>query len=444
MLLRRGEDGYEEARRAAVWNAKKPDRYPAAIMLARTDADVVRGVRLAREHGWKVAIRSGGHSWSANHLRDGGLLLDLSALDAFEINSATGTASAGPATRGQVFQRALNERGFYFPTGTCPTVALGGYTLGGGASFTGRSDGPACYSLEAIDVVTAAGELIHADDQSHPEIVWAARGAGPGFFGAVTRMHLKIKPLHRSMLWSLYVFPIDLADEFLAWFIETLPRTSPMVANNWMAVESFLPHHQGTIFALFPVAFGDNEEETRAALEIFEQCPFLDRAIVHQEPGPWTYDDGYGLVGMMYAEGNRYRSDTLWVTPDAPGFLEPMKEILQGLPTRGSHVLWAPWNESQHPNAAYSLGSPLAVHVYGVGSDAGQDAALDAWVTQSMKSIQPFSLGGGKVNDCDLASYPKNVLSPASADRLEELRARHDPDGVFHTYWGTPRIAALD
>jgi hypothetical protein len=37
----RGEDGYEEARRATCWNARTPDRFPDVIVQAATEADVV-------------------------------------------------------------------------------------------------------------------------------------------------------------------------------------------------------------------------------------------------------------------------------------------------------------------------------------------------------------------------------------------------------------------
>ena len=49
-------------------------------------------------------------------------------------------------------------------------------------------------SVEAIDVVTAAGELVRADESTNPDLFWAARGSGPGFFGAVARFHLRLYP----------------------------------------------------------------------------------------------------------------------------------------------------------------------------------------------------------------------------------------------------------
>jgi FAD/FMN-containing dehydrogenase len=71
-ILRRGDEGYEQARLDAVWNERKPARYPEVIVRAATEQDVVEAVQLARERGLKVKARSGGHSWTASGVRDGG------------------------------------------------------------------------------------------------------------------------------------------------------------------------------------------------------------------------------------------------------------------------------------------------------------------------------------------------------------------------------------
>jgi FAD/FMN-containing dehydrogenase len=110
-ILRRGEDRYEDARRAAIWNGKKPDRFPAAVVVARDVDDVVAAVRLAGEEGWTIGIRSGGHAWSANAVRDGGLLLDLSRLDDCEVDPEARTATAGPGMRSQAFQKQVAAHG---------------------------------------------------------------------------------------------------------------------------------------------------------------------------------------------------------------------------------------------------------------------------------------------------------------------------------------------
>lgn len=443
-ILRRGEIGYEQARQAAIWNGKKPDRFPEAIVVARDDADVVAAVRLAATEGWTVGVRSGGHGWSAPAVRDGGLLLDLSGFNTWEIDPVARTASAGPGVRSQVFQQALGEHGLYFPTGTCPTVALGGFVLGGGTGFTCTKDGSACYSLTAIDVVTADGELVHADDQSHPDLLWAARGSGPGFFAAVTRLYLKLHPIPAAMFGQLSVYPIDVVDEFLAWALPATLQAPDNVFNGWAAIESALPHYQGITIVHFPVAFADNEDQARAMLKCVDPPPFAHRALVQEPPRPWTWDDGYATINQLYAEGYRYRSDALWIKPDDDAFLAPLAQIIRSLPTNHSHVLWAPFKAHQpaHANAAYSLHTPLSVHVYGVGEQPHEDEPLDMFVRDAMISLEPYSIRGGKINDHDLVSFPKYVLAPEEGERLKKLKAQYDPDDRFHSYLGTPEPVA--
>src|SRR5271169_5484343 len=93
---RRGEGGYEDARRDAHWNARVPARYPEVIVQANDVHDVVGAVRLARQEGLRIGVRSGGHSWAGNHLRDGGMLLDVSRLDDVRIDASAKRATAGP------------------------------------------------------------------------------------------------------------------------------------------------------------------------------------------------------------------------------------------------------------------------------------------------------------------------------------------------------------
>lgn len=74
--LFRGEPGYESARRSTVWNQRVPDRFHDVIVLAVDADDAVATLRYAKANGKRVSIKSGGHSWAANHLRDEAVCLD--------------------------------------------------------------------------------------------------------------------------------------------------------------------------------------------------------------------------------------------------------------------------------------------------------------------------------------------------------------------------------
>src|SRR5437870_4680475 len=102
MALRAGQhfsrdaDGYETARRAAMWNGRMPSRFPDVIVQAHDRDDVVTAIRYADASGHRVAVCSGGRSWSGNHVRDGGLLLDVSRLDRCSIDADRMVAVVGP------------------------------------------------------------------------------------------------------------------------------------------------------------------------------------------------------------------------------------------------------------------------------------------------------------------------------------------------------------
>ncbi|MGW4800800.1 FAD-binding oxidoreductase, partial [Nonomuraea sp. NPDC004297] len=212
-LVRRGEAGYEALRAAMVWNGLKPERFPDVIVQAASERDVRTAVRFARSAGLRVAVRSGGHNWVGSSVRDGGLLIDLSRLDACAVDTASATASAQPAVRGRELAAALAGHGLAFPFGHCGSVAIGGYLLSGGLGWNPGVWGPACLSVAEIEAVTASGEVVRCGEDENADLFWAARGAGPGFFAIVTRFRLRLSRLPVAITTSAYAFPLpDVAD----------------------------------------------------------------------------------------------------------------------------------------------------------------------------------------------------------------------------------------
>ncbi|MFI5541812.1 FAD-binding protein [Nocardia sp. NPDC051900] len=138
-LIVRGEAGYEHARVARIHHSRHPQRFPAAVLLAETENDVVEGVRLARERGWKVGVKSGGHSFPVWGLRDDGLLIDLFGLKDIHYDATTGIVSVTPAvTGGQELNPYLEQFGVFFPGGGCSSVGVGGFLLQGGIGWNFR------------------------------------------------------------------------------------------------------------------------------------------------------------------------------------------------------------------------------------------------------------------------------------------------------------------
>jgi len=105
------EPGYDEAR--TIWNAMI-DRHPGAVVRCRGTADIIRAVRLAREHGLLVAVRGGGHNIAGNAVCDGGLLIDLSLMRSVRVDPFHRTARVDPgATLGDFRQGGASFRPCY-------------------------------------------------------------------------------------------------------------------------------------------------------------------------------------------------------------------------------------------------------------------------------------------------------------------------------------------
>lgn len=232
-LVTRGEAGYEAARSAAVWNARRPQRFPEIIVRAATEADVAHAVTYARTRGLRISMYSGGHNWSGSPLRDRGLLLDLSALRECHIAPAAGdapaTATVGPAATGRELVAALTPRDLAFPVGHCPTVAVGGFLLSGGLGWNSRAWGASCADVLEIRAVTADGRTVTCSDTENPDLFWAARGAGPGFCAVVTRFRLALHPHPASIMTTSLTFPLTEVARVTKWAERTARGLPPYV-----------------------------------------------------------------------------------------------------------------------------------------------------------------------------------------------------------------------
>ena len=170
-VVQRKEAAYEQARRSTMWNANVPERFPDEVIYASSAEDVIAAVNRAKERGLTVGVRSGGHGWSGNHVRDGGVLLDLSAMTKFSVDKQNMTAIVEPALSGSTLLTKLMKENLFFPVGHCKGVGLGGYLLQGGFGWNGRALGLACESVLAIDYVDADGKKQQYEPDSDMDFI---------------------------------------------------------------------------------------------------------------------------------------------------------------------------------------------------------------------------------------------------------------------------------
>ena len=198
---------------ALVYNTRFDGRRPDAVVHVRDTADVAAAVRWANR--FDVRARRALRRAQLRRLLDDrdGVVLDLSALRGVRVSG--GRATVGPAAKLIDVQRALTRRGVTVPSGSCPTVGIGGLALGGGHGLAGRRFGLTSDNLVAARVVTADGRVRHVDAGTHEDLYWACRGGGGGNFGVVTSLTLRTHRASRAAYFFVS-WPWSQASEAIA------------------------------------------------------------------------------------------------------------------------------------------------------------------------------------------------------------------------------------
>ncbi|MBB5777479.1 FAD-binding oxidoreductase [Nonomuraea jabiensis] len=177
-LVLPGDAGYDTARR--LYNPAYDRIRPGGVAYCTSAADVSACLTFARTGGVPVTTRSGGHSY-AGWSTGPGLVIDVSRMSSVVYAGGRATIGAG-AKLIDVYDR-LARHGVSIPAGSCPTVGVGGLTLGGGIGVVSRKYGLTCDNLQSVRVVTADGRTLDCDATRNAGLYWACRGGGGGNFG---------------------------------------------------------------------------------------------------------------------------------------------------------------------------------------------------------------------------------------------------------------------
>ncbi len=437
-VLLRGEPGYEEAR-CAIWNARKPRRFPDLIAVATSDRDVVEAIRFAGSHGMRVAVRGGGHSMAGSPVRDRGMLIDLSRMRELSIDAASRTASVQPGVRSDEFAAALGGHGLAFPVGHDGSLPLSGYLLSGGFGWNVSMWDAACLSIRSVDVVTADGALVTADEHQYPDLYWAARGAGAGFFGVATRFRLSVHPLPRFIRMSSLRYPLAETTEVSRWADDLAPQLPPTVEMH-LTLETAPPGiaagSSGKVVGVLAVAFADSEEEAARSLSLMETCPARDRALIRATDIPATFAMLHGIVAKTMPEGHRYAEDTLWSNETA-AVMSRLAEHIMTAPSERSFVNATMLRPPRTmPDAAFSMLARTFLWCCSIWESEADDARNEGWLRGMMRSVEPLGVGH-YIAGADLLADPLRPVRSFAApnwERLHALKSRHDPEGLFHSF----------
>jgi FAD/FMN-containing dehydrogenase len=432
-----------------VWNSYGTGtRRPQVIVRVADEQDVVEAVRFARTNKMKVVVRGGGHNWCNPSLRNSGMMIDLANLNqVISIDAKAHKAVVQPFISNREVQARLNAQNLSYPSGHCPPVKLSGYLLGGGMSWNQGAWGSGTASVEAVELVTPDGEMITANKDQNTDYYWAARGAGPGFFGVATRYHLKVYDLPKAVACSSYYYPVgDVAT--IAQWLESLAGTLPpnielslfmLTATPEIAEES--KSDGGKVCMVAATIFADSMEEAKASLKPLDDCPVMAKCLSKTIAKPHDFEALFDASGALWPADHRNQVEAVFSNSKLADVFLALRDHFVKTPSRTTLIMFAiftgPNVPAPLPDAAFSTRGRYYGGPWTMWRKAEDDTANTRWHAQCQELLRPF-VAGYYIGESDTVTHPHIVRDSYTEDnwkRLQDLRKKYDPDGVFFDYF---------
>lgn len=427
-----GDRDYDDLR--AVFNAVI-DKRPRLIASCSSPADVRSALDRARSDGLAVAVRSGGHGVAGQASNDDGLVVDVRPMKALSIDPVARTARVGAGCTWGEFDAAAQVHGLATTGGRVSTTGVSGLTLGGGSGWLERQHGLTCDNLLAVELVTADGHELRADEHQHADLLWACKGGG-GNFGVVTAFEFALHPVGPMVLGGLLVWPADRGPQIARRYRDVALDAPPELGSGLVVLsgppEPVIPLHlQGQPVVAVVVAWTGDEARGNEVLQAFrELAPEVDLVTSL----PYTQmqsmlDDPPGL--RQYWSGDYH--DTL---PD-----EALDIFLAAGADRpsplGQHLM-VPWGGAvravgEDATPLSRRGASWVTHPFATWVNPQDDVANINWVRDYRAAIAPYTNGGTYLNFIGEEGQERiaAAFGERNLRRLREVKGEYDPENVF-------------
>jgi FAD/FMN-containing dehydrogenase len=422
--------GYDDMRTVFY---RSYDSRPSIIVRPVDARDVSAAIRAARSAGVGLAARGGGHSVAGHGSIEGGLVIDLRDMLGIDVDTSQRTAWAETGLTAGEYTKAVGGHGLATGFGDTGTVGIGGITLAGGIGLLVRKHGLTIDSLLAAEIVTADGEILRIDADTHPDLFWAIRGGG-GNFGVVTKFQYRLHPVDRVTGGFLaFAADVELVLELIS-IAENETDDLSMICNIMKAPPlPFIPeeHHGRPMVACLLVHAGDVDAGARAADRIRELGePIVD--MVQTIRYPEFFEVGGGPPWIEREVSYTTFLDTI-DRPVVAGLLDQVATSAAPLATAQLRVLGGAM--ARVPNDATAFAHrdrPYMVATGAAYEDPHEDEAHEDWIrrvasiaTTDRPGAYSGFLGG------DGASRIREAYPGGAWDRLATIKRRYDPDNVF-------------
>ncbi|TCK21919.1 FAD-binding oxidoreductase [Pseudonocardia endophytica] len=423
-----GVPGYDEARQ--VFN-RRVDARPEVVASCAGVADVVAALRYAAERGMPADVRCTGVTFGG--LTAGrGVVVDLSLMRGVEILPEQRIARVQGGVRGGDLQIEASVHGLAGVTGIVSTTGVGAW-LAGGIGHLARRVGYACDNILAVELVTAAGEVVRASPEENPDLFWGVRGS-TGNFGVVTALEVRLHEVPPVVHGGTMSWSLDRLDGPVRALREQDWTSDGMLVIGLLGSASL--GGRGGLDLV--VSHSGPSEAARADLERLRSFGAPDE----ENMGTRTFrelsvlfDEGYPPTRCAMDEQSVVAFDDELVTALVDKIREPV-----GGGTRSVELVPRTGAMRGAPRHASALRESAQAPTWGIGptcfwDDPSEDAVHDRWVAEAVDTVRRVATVGGYEHPGSVgAARDVDGLRGLYGNRLERLRrlkSTWDPDNVF-------------
>lgn len=434
-LLTGADAGYNESR--SIWNAMI-DRRPALIARCVGVADILAGVKFAREHGIALSIKAGGHNIAGLAVADGGLMLDLSQMRGVWVDPKARVANAQPGCLLGDVDRETQLHGLAAVLGFVSMTGVAGLTLGGGFGYLSRRFGWTSDNVHSMDVVTADGRMVRASEKENADLFWGLRGGG-GNFGVVTNIEFELHPVGPEIVGGGIAWHAESAPEVLA-MLKKIAETSPpeMAMVGVLRIAPPAPWidksaHGKPIVALFACHSGtvEDAEKFLASVKAFGK-PVGD--IIQRRP----YVSQQSLLDATQPKGRRYYWKSEYLSKLSTEMFDAGIAHAKQIQSPHSAVIFFPLGGAiaKYGNDHSAVGNRDAAYVLNIPAaweKPEDDVTNIEWARAAWRDMRRFSTGGTYINFLTEEEAGDRIQAAYGANfkRLVDIKSKWDPENLF-------------
>ncbi|MEV6306049.1 LLM class flavin-dependent oxidoreductase [Actinoplanes sp. NPDC051861] len=391
---------------------------PGLVLQPRTADEVAEALAFAREQEVPLAVRSGGHGISGRSTNDGGIVIDLSRLNAIEVLSEPDRLVRVEAgARWKDVAAALEPHGWALSSGDYGGVGVGGLATAGGIGWLAREHGLTIDRMRAAELILADGTRVRASADENSDLFWAVRGAGANF-GVVTAFEFEVDEVGPVGFGQ---FVLDAGD-------------GAGLLERWGAAMEAAPRDVTTNLIMGPPRRGRSLAQIYGVVDSAEPDTIIER-----------FTPIAGVAPLLDQQVQLVPYAGVMNVPDAPHDGQGEPAVRSGLI---DHLT------PEFCTVAERLISSGTVYFFQVRSVGGAVADVPAEATAYAHREANFSVvafGGSKARlDAawdELAPFFRGLYlsfetdqrperigeawPPATLDRLRELKRRYDPTNLF-------------